>query len=67
MYIFFNLIVVFIVYRVVAVVIIVNPGLVEVRRLLKLVIGLNIQVLQAKNTIIIVKLKCLNGINQENG
>jgi len=56
------------VYRVAAVVVItVNPGLAVVRLSLKLVIGLNIQVLQAKNTIIIVKPKYPNGINQENG
>jgi len=55
-------------YRVAAVVVItVNPGLAEVRLSLKLVIGLNTQVLQAKNTIIIVKPKYLNGISQENG
>jgi hypothetical protein len=55
-------------YRVAAVVVITaNPGLAEVQLSLKLVIGLNIQVLQAKNTIIIVKLKYHNGISQENG
>lgn len=54
--------------RVAAVVVITgNPGLVVVHLLPKSVIGLNIQVLQAKNTIIIVKLRYHNGISQENG
>jgi len=55
-------------YRVAAVVVITgNPGLAEVRLSLKLVIGLNIQVLQAKSTIIIVKPKYPNGISHVNG
>jgi hypothetical protein len=58
----------FFVFRVAAAVVItVNPVLVEVHPSQKLVIGPNIQVLQARNTIIIVKLKCHNGISQENG
>lgn len=64
----FFLVVFVCVFRVAAaVVIIVNPVLVEVHLSQKLVIGLNIQVLQAKNTIIIVKLKYHNGISLENG
>lgn len=55
-------------YRVAAVVVItVNPGLVGVHLSPKLVIGLNILVLQAKNTIIIVKLKYHSGTSLENG
>lgn len=55
-------------YRVAAVVVItVNPGLVVVHLSPKLVIGLNILVLQAKNTIIIVKLKYHSGTSLENG